>query len=143
MRFNPSRHSYGDALADEVLAEEAPQKSATDFLQYIPLVRELVVGTDPEVEAEKVRSLLKQKKKTLREQPWQAFILNPQIASLEGRLIGLDIQAADARESAELYQVGQFLTVAGIGVAVVAMAGVSFWVFQKAQQVRAETQAMR
>lgn len=141
MRFQPSQYSYGEAV--EPTAEEPPKKKGVqDYLQYIPLVRELVAGEDPEVEASKVRSLLKQKKKTLREQPWQGILLKPQIASLEGKLQALDIQAGEARSSAQMYQAGQAFTLVGLGVGVFILVGGAYWVFQKGQLVKAERKAL-
>jgi hypothetical protein len=138
MKFVPSSLSYGGDVDPET--EEV--ESTTDYLQYLPFVRELVAGSDPEVEAEKTRNLLKQKKKTLREQPWQAFILNPQIASLEGKLLALDRQAADARDTAATYRAGQILALFGLAAGISVLFGGGYLLLQKARLTEAQREAI-
>jgi hypothetical protein len=140
-RFRPSQYSYGSygegevAPVEEAAPVAAPVAAPTDYtayLQYVPFLRDFVLGADPEQAAATVRAQIENQKRMRNATPLLHAFYTNEIKKLQAKLPILDQQAAAAKTTGQIKQAGiaaGAFTAVVIGVAVL---GGTVWIWRRA-----------
>jgi hypothetical protein len=137
MQFQPSEFSYyGQSEVEappEVEGAPAPAGGGVaDYLQYVPIARDFLLGADPEQEAALIEAKIENLKAQKKKLPALSGFYQNEINKLKSKLTVLKEQAASAKTQTQLLQAG---TAVGVGTLVVVglmAAGGAVWVWRRA-----------
>lgn len=126
----------------ELPAEDKP-KGVQQYLEYVPLVRDLLLGADPEQQAATLKAKIQNYKEMARSTSGiiKTFYLN-EIDKMQAKLAVLEQQAASARTSAQIVQAGQVASVGVLAVGGLALFGVVYLLYQRGQLAAAQRRAV-
>ena len=143
----PQSGSYGgdlvspDAMPPEE-AETAPS-GVDQYLQYLPFVRDIVIGKSAREEAAIIDAKIKNFQNLARNGGLLEGFYRNEIRKLKARAQVLAQQASEEETAQSIYTAGKVATVGTVVVGGLFLTGLAYWAFQQAALARAKRKAIQ